>query len=205
MRRIGSLSSIPKLPKTILGQWFSKRNGISPVAGRSPASQDPREDQRCLLMQCGQMMNIRDFERRRLDAQVVIRYVALDGRSVEQVIGRTLDISRGGLGVRAKLSLRRQTPVYLSVTDTDGNTTNFTGMVAHSRPDDEGAYLIGIQLCKIRDERLLRMLDPARADEVKTESNNVEPVREASTADEEMATNMSNGASPPVAPQPTAG
>lgn len=151
------------------------------------------------------MMNIRDFERRRLDAQVVIRYVALDGRSVKQVTGRTLDISRSGLGIRAKLSLRRQTPVHLCVTDTDGNTTNLTGIVAHSRPDDEGAYLIGIQLSKIRDERLLQMLDPARADEVKTESNDVEPVCEASTTDEGMATNMTNLASPPVTPRPTAG
>lgn len=61
------------------------------------------------------------------------------------------------------------------------------------------------RLRRIRDKRLAQMLDPSRVDEVKTESKKVGPVCEASTADEKMATNMSNMASPPVTPSPTAG
>ncbi len=116
-------------------------------------------------------MDKREFERRHVNAHCVIRYVSLDGRSVERIVGTMRDLSRSGIGILAKVSLRRNTPVHLCVTCREGKSTNFTGNVIHAQPADEGRYLLGVKFCKIDDERVAYMLDPSRAHDTATGSD----------------------------------
>ena len=118
-------------------------------------------------------MGKREFERKHLNVSCVVRYVSLDGRSVERVVGTTLDVSRGGIGIRAKLSLRRHTPVHLCLTLRERKTANFTGVITYSRAGDQGQYLLGVQFCKIDDERVAQMLDRAGAHEAATGSDEI--------------------------------
>ena len=119
-------------------------------------------------------MDKREFERRHLNAQCVVRYAALDDRSIEEATGMTLNVCRGGLGLLANLSLRRGTEVHVYVWTEDGRSSHFTGAITHSLPDNKDRYVIGVQFCRVSDERLA-MSDPERVEEVAPDSDGTEP------------------------------
>ena len=109
------------------------------------------------------MMNKREFDRQSLRAQCTVRYVAPDGKSVLETVGATHDVSRGGIGIVAKLSLRRQTPVHLSVIGPEGKVTILTGEVKFSKLIERNVYLIGVQFRALDDDRLTPASEPTHA------------------------------------------
>ncbi len=106
-------------------------------------------------------MNRRGFERRLIDARCTIRYLAPDGQTVLEVVGTTIDVSRGGLGILVGVSLRRGTPVHLSILGQDGKVTNLTGEIRFTRQINSACNSVGVRFRKLTDDRLTPTSQPA--------------------------------------------
>ncbi|UCE60269.1 MAG: PilZ domain-containing protein [Phycisphaerales bacterium] len=109
-------------------------------------------------------MDKRRLHRSRLSARCTICYPSADGTSMLLTEGITRDISCRGLGILTRISLRRETPVYIRILGGEGATTDVTGLVSYSRPGELRQYILGIRFCRICDELMARFLDAARGD-----------------------------------------
>ena len=99
-----------------------------------------------------------DHEKRktpRIDSQNLISYVCLDEKSVPigQGMGRTLNISEGGILLETHTPIDPQYTVSLTISLED-ELMDIKGKVAYNKKRDDGKFESGIQFIDIDEEKI---------------------------------------------------
>jgi len=83
-----------------------------------------------------------------------VRFIGPDGESVRYVVGRTREISAGGLSFLSRQHLSRRTGILVTLSVINGKVRSLPAKVVYSRNVREGWYLTGTQFAAAEDSRL---------------------------------------------------
>ena len=89
----------------------------------------------------------------RVPTSNVVSYVCLDedGQQTAEGMGRTVDISQGGTLLETSCPIEADYILLMSI-DFENNIVETKGRVAHTRSEDPGKYLTGIEFLGPREE-----------------------------------------------------
>lgn len=96
---------------------------------------------------------------KRIDSQNLLAYSCLDGKGeiVTQGMGRTLDVSEGGILLETINPLDSQNSISLTI-GMEEDVMDFVGRIAYARKKENGMWEAGIQFLDMDEEksRILR-------------------------------------------------
>jgi c-di-GMP-binding flagellar brake protein YcgR len=83
---------------------------------------------------------------KRIETSNLISYVFIDkeGNEIKEGMGRTLNISQGGLLLEAYLPVKVQFILIMYI-DLEGQLLKTKGKVVHSRPGESGNFFVGVR------------------------------------------------------------
>lgn len=83
-----------------------------------------------------------------------VRFIAPDGETVLYTMGKTREISAGGLSFIGREHFTRRTPLLITISVLPGRNRSLPARVVYSRSVREGWFLTGVQFGAVSDERL---------------------------------------------------
>ena len=84
-----------------------------------------------------------------------VSYICIDenGNEIEQGMGRTIDISVGGMLIETSVPIESKY-ILIATIDLKGNFIEIRGEVAYSRKNESGEFLTGIQFLETLERQI---------------------------------------------------